>query len=276
MVARGPYFGRPRPCLRARPGAEVHPIPQANPNETMSDFIREVDEEYRRERAVQFLSRYQVLIALAIVAIVVGAGAWRIWVDNKLATAQADNSRYAAADLLAKQGKDGEARAAFEAIAKTGPAGYAMLARMRATAILAASQPEAAAKGFDAIASDDAIGPAMRDTARLRGAMIRVDTEDPKAFEQRYGRFAQPGFAFHNSMRELLALVALKRNDMKAAGGYLDAIIVDPVAPPALRNRAEAFRALVAAGPVSAGKAPAQPTPPATAKPEAPATSPEP
>ena len=217
----------------------------------MSDFIREVDEDYRRERVLAFLTRFQIPLAILVVAIIVGAGVWRYWIDNKTASAEADNMRYAAADQLAKDGKIQPAQQAFAAIAKTGPAGYAMLARMRAAALLAPSDPEGAAKAFDEIANLDTIDGSMRDTARVRGAMLRLDTETPAAFEQRYGRFTSPGFAFHASMNELLALAALKRNDFKAAGTYIDAIIVDPLAPPALRNRAQAFRALVNAGPAT-------------------------
>ena len=225
----------------------------------MSDFIREVDEEYRRDRLIQFLSRFQVPLAVLVVLIIVGAGGWRYWIDHKLATAEQDNAKYSAAELLGKQGKTAEAEAAFSTIATSGPAGYAMLARMRGAELLAGHDPEGAAKAFDVIANDDALAASMRDTARLRGAMIRVDTEDAKAFEQRYGRFSFQGYSFRNSMRELLALAAIKGGDLAEAGKYLDQIVVDPGAPSALRNRAEAFRALVTGGPATAAKGPAGP-----------------
>jgi hypothetical protein len=60
-------------------------------------------------------------------------------------------------------------------------------------------------------------------------------------------------------MRELLAVSALKANDSATAGKYLDEILADPLAPGALRNRAEAFRALVVAGPATAMTGPAPP-----------------
>ena len=171
---------------------------------------------------IQLFTRFQVPIAVLVVLVIVGAGGWRIWTDHKIAGAEQDNARYLAAELLAKQGKTKDAEAAFSAIATSGPAGYAMLARMRAAELLAASDPEGAAKAFDGIANDDALAQSMRDTARLRGAMIRVDSEDPKAFEQRYGRFSVQGYSFRNAMRELLALAAIKGGDLASAGKYLD------------------------------------------------------
>lgn len=225
----------------------------------MSDFIREVDEDYRRERAAKFLSRYQVPLIALILVIVGGSGVWRWWEDSKVTAAQQENVRFEAAEDLVKTGKDAQAQAAFGAIAKNGPAGYALLARMRAAAALAKGDPEAAAKAFDVIALDETIPASMRDTARVRGALLRVDHEEPKAFTQRYGRFSIPGFAYHNTIRELLALTALKDGDGKTAQGYLDDIMVDPGAPTALRNRAEAFRLLVTAGPATPGKTPSPP-----------------
>ena len=64
----------------------------------MSDFIREVDEDYRRERILGFLTRFQVPLAILVVAIIVGAGAWRFYKDRQTAAAEADNVRYAAAN----------------------------------------------------------------------------------------------------------------------------------------------------------------------------------
>ena len=236
----------------------------------MSDFMREVDEEYRRERTMRFLSRYQVLIALVIVGIVVGAGVWRYMVDRRIAAAEADNSRYQAAERLARDGDAAQAGKSFDALAVDGVAGYPLLARMRAAEELAAGDPEAAAKRFDAIASEDGAHQALRDTARYRGALLRVDHEDPTKFEDQYGRFALQGFTYQAGMRELLALAALKRGDAATAQRYFSEIIIDPASPVPLRNRAQAFLDLARSGAASVLDKPAPPatvTPASAAKP---------
>ncbi len=227
----------------------------------MSDFMREVDEEVRRERTMRFLSRYQILIVVALVGIVVGAGVWRYLVDRRVSAAEADNSRYQAAQTLARQGAAVDALKDFDALAAVGVAGYPLLARMRAAEELAAGDPEGAAKRFDEIASGEGGSQAMRDAARYRGALLRVDSEDPRKFEDQYGRFALDGFAFHAGMRELLALAALKRDDTATAQRYLSDIIIDGTAPGPLRSRAQAFLELARSG---AAKASDQPAGPAT------------
>jgi len=226
----------------------------------MSDFIREVDEDYRRDRVVAFLTKYQILLIGLAVAIVAGAGGYRVYRDHETRVAEAANLRFEAAVDLAAAGKGAEAEAAFDAIQAGGPSGYAMLARMRAVEALATRDPAAAARGFDAIAQDETVEQSLREVAQFRGALIRIDSDEPKAFEARYAPLAAGGFAFRSSLRELLALAALKRNDTEAAGRWLDEIVVDRDAPRALRSRAEAFLSLVAAGPVASGT-PAPPKP---------------
>ena len=223
----------------------------------MSDFIREVNEEVRRDRVTRFLSRSWPLLALLAVAIVAGAGFWRFYSDRQVRLAEAANARYDAAAALARDNHGEQAESAFATLANEAPAGYALLARMRAIALQAPGDPEGAAKAFDALANDDAVSPAMRAVARLRGAYLRVDHDDPKAFESRYGRFSTGDFPFHDSMRELLALAALKRDDGTAATRYLTEILGDPLTPAALRSRAGAFEALAAAGSVTTTATPA-------------------
>jgi hypothetical protein len=236
-------------------------------NENMSDFIREVDEEYRRDRVVNFLTKYQLVLIGAAVAIIAGAGGYRFYTDHKVTVAEAANVRYAAALQLLRDGKSAEAQTAFDEIQHDAPAGYAQLAWMKAVEALALRDPAAAAKGFDAIASDAAVDQGFRDTARWRGALIRADREDPQVFEKLYAPYAVDGFTYHASLRELLALSALKRGDNEAAGRWLDEIVIDPKAPSALRSRAEGFLGLVAGGKVET--APAAPAPAASPAPAA-------
>ena len=214
----------------------------------MTDFFREVDEDVRRERALQLLSKYQYLFIGLAVVLVAATAAWSIWDTRRTAAAEAAGGRYEAALQLAHDGKSAEAQAAFDALAKEAPPGYRTLAKLRAADELAAHDPEAARKAYDALASEPGYDPAFQDVARLRSAMLFVDQADPKEVEQKLSPLATGSFPYRNSVRELLALAALKRDDFAAAGRWLDAIVTDPAAPAALRQRAEAFLSLVQAG----------------------------
>ncbi len=234
----------------------------------MSDFFREVDEDYRRDRLVKIWTRYQWLFIAAVVLVVAATAGWRIYQHFRTEAAEAAGARYEAALQLSADGKSAEAEAAFEALAKTGPKGYAALAHLRALDETAIRDSAAAVAGFEALAADSGYDKMFRDIAQTRAAVLLVDSEDPKAFEQKYAALAGQTFTYYNSIRELLALSAFKRGDFDAAGRWLDMIVVDARAPAALRQRAEAFLGLV-----QAGKAPAQSASPAQKAPagEAPA-----
>jgi hypothetical protein len=235
----------------------------------MSDFFREVDEDYRRDRLLKFWIKYQSWLIAAAVLIVAATAGWRIYQHFHTAAAEAAGAQYEAALQLSAEGKSAEAQAAFEKLASTGPKGYVTLARLRAVDEIAGRDPAAAVAAYDALVADPGYAQAFREMAQMRAAILRVDSEDPAAFQQKYGALSQPNFTYHNTIRELLALAAFRRNDVEAAGRWLDMIVADPRAPPALRQRAEAFLGLVQAGQTPPARNLAEPATPAAPPPEA-------
>jgi hypothetical protein len=214
----------------------------------MTDFFREVDEDVRRDRIIHFWQRYQIWIAGLIVLIIAGTGVWLLYDNFRTEAAQAAGVRYEAALRLLQEGKTDEAEAALNAAAQTSPPGYAALSRLLAAGLLAAKDPEAAIKAYEALAADANVAPTVQGAAQLRAAMLRVDRDDPKKFVLRFAPFAAAGHPYHSSYRELLALASFKSGDFEAAGRFLDEIVVDPQAPQGLRGRAQAFLAVVRAG----------------------------
>jgi hypothetical protein len=214
----------------------------------MADIFREIDEELRRDKAAKAWERYQKPIIALAALIVIAAGAWRFYDYDRTQKAQAAGGKYEVALQLSREGKSTEAEAALGDIAKSGPAGYALLARFRAAGESAARDPDGAVKIFDGIAADTNVDGAMRDVARLRAAILRVDKADAGELQRRLEPLAQAGQPFRASARELLAVAALKRNDLEAAGKWLDMIVVDAQTPGEIRQRAEALLGLVGSG----------------------------
>lgn len=222
----------------------------------MADIFREVDEEVRRDRALEFWKKYQTLFIVLAVVIVAAAGGWRFYQERQRAESEAAGSRYEAALQLARENKTSEADEAFQSIIKQGPAGYALLARFRAAADATASDKAKAVSIYDSLAQDPKLAGPLQDVARIRAALLRLDEADQKEIERRLTPLAQPGAPFRNSARELLAVAALKREAYQAAGRYLDSIVVDAEAPQGVRQRAEALLGLV-----SGASKPASPPP---------------
>jgi hypothetical protein len=238
----------------------------------MADIFREVDEEVRQDQIQLWLARYWAWLLVAGLLIVAGTGGWRFYDYWRTQQEQAAGGNYLQALKLARDGKGQEALGLLDEVARTGTPGYRVLARFRAASQVGSSDAAAGAKAFDALASDSAVDPALRDLARLRAAALLLDTLDAAALKSRLEPLADTNSAFRNPARELLALAALKNNDGAAADRWLDAIVTDRGANQPQRQRAEALQALAhdAAPAATQGNAP----PPAPAPPpgSAPAT----
>jgi hypothetical protein len=211
----------------------------------MTEFFREVDEDVRRDRIIRLWTKYRyVFIGLAVLA-VAGTGAWRAYGHYRDQAAESAGGQFEAAAQLAREGKSAEAAAAFDALSKTAPSGYASLARLRAAAEISVGDPLAAIKAYDAMADDPSFNPLFKDFVKLRAAVLRVDSDDPMDFERRYAPLASDTFTYRHQIRELLGLAALKRKAFDTAGRWFDGIVSDTRAPAGVRTRAGALLGLV-------------------------------
>jgi hypothetical protein len=214
----------------------------------MTDFFREVDEDFRRDKAIELLKRYQNWLIAAALLVILGTAGWRAYVYYQTSADEAAGGRYESALRELQDGKVDPSIAAFEAIGRDGPKGYAALARLIAADAVSVKDPKAGLAAFDALISDPAYNAHLKDIAQLRAAYVRLDVDSPKEFQQRYASLAASNQPYRNSMRELLAVAALKGGDFAAAGRWLDEIVADPAATEGLRRRADAFLAVVQAG----------------------------
>lgn len=214
------------------------------------EFIREVDEEYRRDQMAKIWQRYSGLIIAVVILIVGGVGGWRYWEHVQETRAQAASARYEDALKLSGENKPQEAEAALEALAKEGDTGYGLLAKFRLAAERGQQNAEQGASAYDALANDSGVPALWRDLARLRAAWLRLDTADQAQLRKTVEPMASPASAWRHSARELLGLSGLKAGDMDYAGRWFDQIAADRETPPALRQRLAVYTALVAGGPV--------------------------
>lgn len=205
----------------------------------MSDIFREVDDEVRRAQAEVIWKKYGVFIMAAAILLVVGVAGWRIWEWRRDTAAAEAGASYETAVRLAADGKSAEAEAAFGAIASGSNDGYAALARIRVAGERAKRDPVGAMSAFETLAADATLDPALRDLARVRAAAIMVDSAPYAEIASRLEPLTAPGGAWRFTALELLAAAALKAGDAAKAAQHLDAIIVDPAAPQAMRQRAE-------------------------------------
>jgi hypothetical protein len=214
----------------------------------MSDVFREVDEDLRREQLKKLWQRfapYIIGLAVVIVAAVGGYKGWEYW---QLRRAQATGDRFIAAMQLSEAGSYEEAIAALQAIANDGSGGYPVLASFRIAAEKAAAGDDAGAlAAYDAIAARRDASEEVSNLARLRAALLGVDTFDLAELERRVGDLATVGNPWRHAAREILGLGAWRAGDYSTAKKYFDAINDDQETPQELRQRGQLMLALIAA-----------------------------
>ena len=214
----------------------------------MSDdsFIREVNEEMRRDKASALWDRFGPMAIAVAVLVVVATSlfvAWEYWTQSR---AGRDGDAFSQALSLAEQGKSDEAIAALTKLEADGHGAYPMLARMRsATALAEKGDNEAAVAAFDAVAADHAAPDSVRDMARVRAALLLVDQGTYADVSARVEQLAADTHALRHSARESLGLSAWKEGKRADALKLFDQIIADDQAPRNVRERATIMAGLI-------------------------------
>ncbi|MCA0425782.1 MAG: tetratricopeptide repeat protein [Proteobacteria bacterium] len=216
----------------------------------MSDIFREVDEEFQRDKVAQTLKKHGNLIIGVLLLVVLGVGGWRGWQYMEAQKAAEAGKAFETALALVAEGKEAEGKAALEALAKSAPAGYRILAQFRLAAEQAKTDGPGAVKAYEALAADAAIDQTLRDLAKVRAGSLLVDSQPFDALQQRLEPLAGAGQAWRLSAREILGTAAFKAGQMDKAAKYFDSVLADPEVSQSMRQRAEVMMALVRGGPV--------------------------
>lgn len=218
----------------------------AHDDRTSDQFIREVDEELRREQLKSLWDRFGLfLIAAAILVVLITAG-WRGWVWWQERQAAEWGDRYVAAVEAAESGERERAEELLTAIIQEGAGGYPVLARLRLAAVQAeAGQTDAAIELYDNVAADQSVEAVIRDLARLRGALLALNQDDLEGAAERVEGLAVSGSPWRHAAREVLGTVAFERGQMEEARERFLAVQQDAEAPREARTRATVMIELI-------------------------------
>ena len=219
----------------------------------MTDIFHEVEEELRRERLRTLWDRYGIFVIGAAVALVLVTAGYRGWLYWQNGRAASSGDMFVTAVDLADNDDYPAAITALEKVIAEGTGGYPVLARFRLATVKASSGDTAGAVvDFDRLAADSDIDPHLRNLARIRAAMILVDSATRQDVEKRVAELAEGSTTWRNMAAELIGLAAWKSDDLAAAGKWYERILGDPSAPETIKRRAQLALAVIAAagGPV--------------------------
>lgn len=203
------------------------------------EFFREVDEELQRDRLLKLWRRYGgLIVGLALLA-VVGTAAWVGWGYWQRQARAAEAERFATAEAALAGERAADAAAAFGSLATEGTTGYAALARLREAEAKTALEDDAGARAALAALADSAqADPILRDLGIVLSAARSLDTADPAELRARLEPAAAAGAPWRFHASELLAVLAIRTNDLDTARRLLDGLAKEVGVPPALQRRA--------------------------------------
>ena len=210
-------------------------------------FIREVDEEYRRDQLTSFWTRYGRWILIVVGGALVAFAAF-LWWREEQAKARGEISEQFSAAQQGLQLGDAKAKADMERFASGDFGGYTALARFgKATQALENGDRSGALAIYASLAGDAKLAQPLRDLATIEAVRAEFDDLAPAAAVERLKPLAKPGAPWFGIAGEMLAVAYLKDNKPELAGPIFAAISNDETIAPSLRQRAQQMAASLGA-----------------------------
>ena len=211
----------------------------ANPTDPAESFVREVDENLRRDQMRDLAKSYGKWLVAALVLFLAAVGGYLYWQDRQEKQAIADSETISAAlDKLASGNAKGAQADLVPLSDSSNDVTRATALLGRASLALRQNDRKAASDLFKQVAADDGLPQAYRDLATVRLTLTEYDQLKPDEVIARLSPLAQPGKPFFGSAGELVAMAMLAKGDRAGAGQLFAKLAADPQVPQTIRLRA--------------------------------------
>jgi hypothetical protein len=210
-------------------------------------LIREIDESLRQEKLELLWKKHSTAIILAAIGVVFAVVAWQYYSSWRENRAGEIGNKYQAALEQLSSNKNEEAEKALKELATGSTGGYKTLSKLRLAALEAQrGKRDEAVKIYDELAADGQNSALMRDFARIKGALLRVDSADFTEMQNRLNELRQGQSSYQSVAREIYGLSAWKNGKLAEAEREFQLLIADFNVPQATRTRAEVMLQLIA------------------------------
>lgn len=211
----------------------------ALPTDRNDSFLREVEENYRRDQLESFAKRYGVWIAVAVVLLLAAVAGWIYWQGRQQddAARQSEDLQAAFADVAASRLDPAQQR--LERLEDSGSDVVRASALLTQAAIaLERNDRAAAVASYRELADDEGMPDAYRNVAEVRATAIEFDSLKPEEVVARLEPLAKPGQPWFGSAGEMTALAYMRQGQKQKAGQLFAAIAADRQVPDTIRSRA--------------------------------------
>ncbi|MBD8677628.1 tetratricopeptide repeat protein [Sphingomonas sp. CFBP 13720] len=202
-------------------------------------FLREVDDELRREKVSDIGRRYGLWIIGAVIAALVAFGAWTFWQHRQTQQAGEQGEQLATAldDIAA--GRAAQADAAVAKLTTSDRDAVRATALLtQADMLLSRKDLKGAAAAFAKVAADESLAQPFRDLALVRQTSVEYDSLQPQQVIDRLRGLADKGSPWLGSAGEMVAVAYIRQNKLPEAGRLYGLIAQTEGVPQSLRGRA--------------------------------------
>jgi hypothetical protein len=207
-----------------------------DPGET---FLREVDENLRRDQLQSMARKYGPLWIAGVVLLLAAVGGWLYWQSKQKDAAAADSVALAEVYNDIGSGRLATVPQRLDALAKDGTdAVRASALFTRAAVAIEQNDRALGIAKYHMVADDKGLPAAYRDLGLIRATTLEFDGLKPDQVIARMAPIAKPGNPWFGSAGELTAMAMIKQGKKLEAGRLFAAVAADKQAPESIRARA--------------------------------------
>jgi len=211
----------------------------AQPPEVNETFLREVDENLRRDQLRDFFKAYGNWLIAAVVLFLAASGGLIWWKQHRVQQHEAEVEKLAQVYKDVGTGNNSQAQQQFDELSKSGSKAVRASALFaRAAVALQQNDTKLAISTFKSVAEDSSLPRPYRDAALVRQTALEFDQLQPQDVIARLAPLAKPGEPWFGTAGEMTALAMIKQGKRQEAGQLFAAIAKDNGVPQTIRARA--------------------------------------
>ena len=211
----------------------------ALPPDSGDSFIREVDENLKRDQARDFAKKNLTWIIAAVVLFLAAVGGYLYWQNRRQQEAAERSEQLSAIFRDVGTGKAATVQPRLEQVANDSSGATAATARFAKAAVaLENNDRKTALAEYSKIASDSSLAEPYRDAATIRRTALEFDTLKPEEVISRLQPFSKAGNPWFGTAGEMTAMALLRQGKKAEAGRLFATIASDTQVPETIRSRA--------------------------------------
>jgi hypothetical protein len=210
----------------------------AQPPDITETFVKEVDENLRRDRIRDFFKENSGWLIAGLLLFLATCGGIIWYQQHRQQRAEAQVEQLAQIYKDIGVGNTSKTAQQLDALSESGSKGVRATALFtRAAFAIQQNDTKLATATYKKIHDDSSLPQAYRDAALIRATALEFDTLKPEQVIAQLEPLAKPGNAWFGSAGEMTALALIKAGKKQQAGQLFATLAKDQNVPESIRNR---------------------------------------